>query len=70
MKVVEFKNFKIVTPEDGYVLTNFKEGDDIKTYSSFAECVCPIECDLKHLTEITIEDNAEYIEQRNAVANE
>lgn len=61
MKVEIKEKFKVVKPEDGYKLTNYKDGDDIMSYSSFVECVCPLNCDLEHLNEITIEQDAEYI---------
>lgn len=60
MKVEIKPKFQIVTPEDGFVLTNYKEGDDILTYSSFMSCYCPLDCDHSHITEITIEEDEAY----------
>ena len=63
MKVEIKTKFQIVTPEEGFVLTNYKEGDDILTYSSFKSCYCPLDCDLKHISEISIEEDAILMEK-------
>lgn len=63
MKVEIKSKFQIVTPEEGFVLTNYKEGDDILTYSSFKSCYCPLDCDLKHISEISIEEDAILMEK-------
>jgi hypothetical protein len=63
MKVEIKAKFQIVTPEEGFVLTNYKEGDDILTYSSFKSCYCPLDCDLKHISEISIEEDAILMEK-------
>ena len=63
MKVEIKPKFQIVTPEEGFVLTNYKEGDDILTYSSFKSCYCPLDCDLKHISEISTEEDAILMEK-------
>ena len=70
MQVITNSKYKIVQPEAGYVLTNYKEGDDILTYSSFKECICPLSCDLKHLNEITIEKDQESLEAQKKAEKE
>ena len=58
MKVEIKPKFQIVTPEEGYILTNYKEGDDILDYSSFMSCYCPLDCDHSHIREITVEEDS------------
>lgn len=67
MKVEIKPKFQIVTPEEGFVLTNYKEGDDILTYSSFKSCYCPLDCDLKHIREITVAEDAVLTAERDKV---
>lgn len=62
MKTEIKEKYKVVSPEEGYILTNYKEGMDIKTYSSFTECICPLSCDLEHLSEVSLDKDAEYKE--------
>lgn len=49
--------FQIVTPDEGYVLTNYMSEQDIKEYDSFMSCYCPLDCDHKHIREITVEED-------------
>jgi hypothetical protein len=65
MKVEIKAKFQIVTPEDGFVLTNYKEGDDIRTYSSFKSCYCPLDCDHSHIREITVAEDAVLTAERD-----
>lgn len=60
MKVNIKPKFKEIYADEGYVLTNYKEGDE--TYASFPSCICPLTCDLEHLSEITIERDRELTE--------
>lgn len=69
MKVEIKPKFQIVTPEEGFVLTNYKEGDDILTYNSFKSCYCPLDCDLKHLSEISIEEDAVLMAKIEEILN-
>lgn len=65
--IIEVKErYKVIRPEEGYVLTNYKEGDDIKQYAAFSECICPLSCSTDHLREITKEESKEYIELAKA----
>lgn len=65
MKVDIKPKFQIVTPDDGYVLTNYKDGDDIRGYDSFKSCYCPLDCDHSHIREITVAEDAILCEQRD-----
>lgn len=65
MKVEIKPKFQIVTPDEGYVLTNYKEGDDILDYSSFMSCYCPLDCDHSHIREITVEEDVVLTAERN-----
>ena len=69
MKVEIKPKFQIVTPEDGFVLTNYKEGDDIRSYDSFKSCYCPLDCDLKHISEISIEEDAAIMAKLDELFN-
>lgn len=62
MKIEIKEKYKVVSPEEGYILTNYKEWMDIKSYSSFTECICPLSCDLEHLSEVSLDKDAEYKE--------
>ena len=65
MKVEIKAKFQIVTPEDGFVLTNYKEGDDIRSYDSFKSCYCPLDCDHSHIREITVAEDAVLTAERD-----
>ena len=65
MKVEIKPKFQIVTPEEGFVLTNYKEGDDILSYSSFKSCYCPLDCDHSHIREITVAEDAVLTAERD-----
>ena len=67
MKVEIKAKFQIVTPEEGFVLTNYKEGDGILTYSSFKSCYCPLDCDHSHIREITVAEDAVLTAERDKV---
>lgn len=60
MKVEIKEKYQVVKPEDSMLLTNYKDEMDIKGYNSFKECICPLSCDLKHLREITKEQDNSY----------
>jgi hypothetical protein len=62
MKIEIKEKYKVVKPEDNMLLTNYKDEMDIKGYNSFKECICPLNCDLEHLREITLEQDSEYKE--------
>lgn len=62
MKIEIKEKYKVVKPEDNMLLTNYKDEMDIKLYSSFTECICPLSCDLEHLSEVSLDKDAEYKE--------
>lgn len=65
MKVEITPKFKIVTPDEGYVLTNYMVGQDIREYNSFMSCYCPLTCNLEHIREITVEENTVLCGERD-----
>lgn len=70
MKIEIKEKYKVVKPEDNMLLTNYKDEMDIKLYSSFTECICPLSCDLEHLREITLEQDSEYKETAKTASKE
>lgn len=62
MKVEIKEKYQVVKPEDSMLLTNYKDEMDIKGYNSFKECICPLDCDLTHLSEVSLDKDAEYKE--------
>ena len=52
--------FWIVRCEEGYRITSWKEGDDIKDYSSFNIAYCPEDANLDIYYCITAEDDTRY----------
>lgn len=62
MKIEIKEKYKVVKPEDNMLLTNYKDEMDIKGYNSFKECICPLSCDLEHLSEVSLDKDAEYKE--------
>lgn len=60
MKVNVKPKFQEIFADEGHMLTNYKEGDE--SYVGFPSCICPLTCDLKHITEITIERHNELEE--------
>lgn len=70
MKIEIKEKYKVVKPEDNMLLTNYKDEMDIKEYNSFKECICPLNCDLGHLREITLEQDSEYKEAAKIASKE
>jgi hypothetical protein len=71
MKIEITPRFQIVTPDEGYIFTEYHDGQDIKEYSSFSSCYCPLNCDLKHLREITVDEDTVLCELRDkAIEND
>lgn len=60
MKQQLFKSYKRVIPDDGFVLTSFKDGDDILTYTSARLMICPLTAVLDDLREISEEQDKLY----------
>lgn len=65
MKVETTSKFKIVTSDEGYVLTNYEDGQDVIEYNSFMSCYCPLNCDLTHIREISAKEDAVLCEERD-----
>lgn len=53
-------NFNHITAEEGMVITNYAEGQDILEYTSSKEMYCPTSVDLSAYYEISDEKDAEY----------
>ena len=64
MKTEQFDNYIKITADEGYVITNYKEGDDILTYSSCRIMYTPKTAFLGDLRDITDEMDAKYNEER------
>lgn len=60
MRIETTDKFKKITPEEGLVLTSFKEGDDIINYTSARVAYCPLTAVLDDLREITEEEDKMY----------
>ena len=73
LKTAEIKPgmFLHIHSNEGYVITDYKEGDDIKTYSSSVCYYMPIkdEYDETYRT-ITVEEDERYIELREKAQKE
>lgn len=70
MKVEIKEKYQVVKPEDSMLLTNYKDEMDIKGYNSFKKCICPLDCDLTHLREISLEQDRIYKEQAEKAIEE
>ena len=57
MKVETLEKYIKVTAEDGFYISEYKEGDDILTFSSSKLMFAPLGTDLSNLKEITEEEN-------------
>lgn len=57
MKVETFEQYIKVTAEEGLYISEYKEGDDILTFSSSKLMFAPLGTDLSNLKEITEEEN-------------
>ena len=64
MKVEKLEKFTKVEPEEGMVLTTFKEGDNILDYSSPTKMFAPHSINLDEYREISIEENKKYLEEQ------
>ena len=64
MKIEQFDNYIKITADEGYVITNYKEGDDILAYSSCRIMYAPKTAFLGDLRDITDEMDAKYNEDR------
>lgn len=57
MKVETLEKYIKVTAEEGFYISDYKEGDDILTFSSSKLMFAPLGTDLSNLREITEEEN-------------
>lgn len=57
MKVETLEKYIKVTAEEGFYISDYKEGDDILSYSSSVIMFAPLGTDLSNLKEITEEEN-------------
>lgn len=62
MKVETLEKYIKVTAEEGFYISDYKEGDDILTFSSSKLMFAPLGTDLSNLREITEEENNRYNE--------
>ena len=64
MKTEQFDNYIKITADEGYFITNYKEGDDILTYSSCRVMYAPKTAFLGDLRDISDEMDAKYNEEK------
>ena len=64
MKTEQFDNYIKITADEGYVITSYKEGDDILTYTSCKIMYAPKTAFLGDLRDITDEVDAKYNEEK------
>ena len=64
MKTEQFDNYIKITADEGYAITNYKEGDDILTYSSCRVMYAPKTAFLGDLRDINDEMDAKYNEEK------
>lgn len=64
MKIEQFDNYIKITADEGYFITNYKEGDDILTYSSCRVMYAPKTAFLGDLRDINDEMDAKYNEEK------
>jgi hypothetical protein len=62
MKVETLEKYIKVTADEGFYISEYKEGDDILTFSSSKLMFAPLGTDLSNLREITEEENNRYSE--------
>ena len=70
MKTEQFDNYIKITADDGCAITNYKEGDDILTYSSCRIMYAPKTAFLGDLRDITDEMDAKYNEEKTSKERE
>ena len=64
MKKEQFDNYIKITADEGYVITSYKEGDDILAYTSCKIMYAPKTAFLGDLRDISVEMDAKYNEER------
>ena len=60
----ETYNFWMISCPEGCKITSWKEGDDIKDYSSFGIAYCPKDADLSIYHCISVDDDKALLEKR------
>ena len=60
----ETYNFWVISCSEGCKITSWKEGDDIKDYSSFAIAYCPKDADLSIYHCISVEEDKVLLEKQ------
>lgn len=70
MEIINNQKFIKVVANEGYVLTTYKDGDDIKDFSYFMEGAFPLAFDPSVLREITIEEALALEELANKATEE
>ena len=69
MNIERNEKFIVITSEEGYVITDYKE-DDILNYTSSTILYCPLNMDLSGYYEITEEKDEEYKRLQEQTINE
>ena len=64
MKVEKLEKYTKVEPEEGMVLTTFKDGDNILDYTSATKMFAPHSINLDEYREISIEEDEKYIKEQ------
>jgi hypothetical protein len=70
MKVETLEMYIKVTAEEGFYISDYKEGDDILSYSSSVLMFAPLGTDLSNLRDITEEENKRYSELQESKLRE
>jgi hypothetical protein len=70
MKVETLEKYIKVTAEEGFYISEYKEGEDILTFSSSVLMFAPLGTDLSNLREITEEENKRYSELQESKLRE
>lgn len=65
MKIENKEKYRVITADEGFVLTTYKAEEDIRGYSSFQSCYSPLNGDISHIREISNEEDARLTEERN-----
>lgn len=64
MKIEKLEKFIKVEPEEGMVLTTFKEGDNILDYTSATKMFAPHSINLDEYREISIEEDERLLKEQ------
>lgn len=70
MKVETLEKYIKVTAEEGFYISDYKEDDDILSYSSSKVMFAPLGTDLSNLRDITEEENKRYSELQESKLRE